>query len=369
MPLQIIRQDITRMEVDAIVNPTNELLQPGGGTDAQIHRAAGPELLRATEAIGELAVGEAVMTPGFRLPCRYVLHTAGPVWQGGQAGEEEQLRRCYRSCLRIAGEQGMESLAFPLLSAGTYGFPRDVALRIGTDAIRDYLLEHELDVYLVVFDPDSYAISQRLYANIQSFLDEREYGRRMAMAEEAMPLPAMNAEAASRRGFRMPGRRRTESARRNREEDVAADLSMPFEQPAPVLSSVPVRKQAGDSLETYLQRMGESFRDMLLRKIDEKGMSDAACYKLANIDRKLFNKIKNQPEYHPGKTTVLALSLALRLPEQEMLEMLMKAGYTLSNASRLDLIVQYFVEHGQYDVYAINETLFAFGQATLGSAY
>ncbi len=361
MPFQIIRQDITHMQVDAIVNPTNERLHPDGGTDAQIHRAAGPELALATAAICHLDPGTAVITPAFQLPCRYVIHTAGPIWRDARSGEAVSLRSCYNACLRIALEHGFRSLAFPLLSAGTYGFPRDIALRIGTDAIRDFLLEHEMDIFLVVYDPASYAISRRLYANIQSYLDSEEIAEVFNAADaapqaiclnripDAAPIPK-DAPAANRRRFAAP-----------RRSDAAPKLS----EPMAALGTVHADETC---IEDYLQQMEESFRDMLIRKIDERGITDAECYKLANVDRKLFNKIKNQPNYHPGKSTVLALALALRLPEPEIGDMLRKAGYSLSRSSRFDMIVQYFIAQGEYDVFEINETLFAFGQATLGSS-
>ncbi|MBQ6175200.1 MAG: macro domain-containing protein [Clostridia bacterium] len=364
MPLQIIRQDITRMDVDAIVDPTNEHFLAEGGTDAQIHLAAGPELDLETKAIGRLTVGGAAVTDAYRLPCRWIIHTAGPVWHGGEDGEKEILRECYFSCMRAALDREVRSLAFPLLSAGTYGFPRDVALRIGTDAIRDFLMEHEMDIFLVVYDPDSYAISQRLYANIQSFLSDNEV--RAAQMQSITYNAPDEAESA-------PGRRRGITQIRPRRS--AAEAAAPVMAPKPsqatpaAIPAAPCDSGARpQSLELYLRQMDESFRDMLLRKIDERGITDSACYKRANVDRKLFSKIKNQPGYHPGKPTVVAFALALELSEAETQEMLRKAGYTLSASSRFDMIIRYFIERGEYDVYEINETLFAFGQATLGSS-
>lgn len=374
MPFQIIRQDITRMDVDAIVNPTNECLVAEGGTDAQIHRAAGPEMDRATAAIRHIDIGTAVITDGFALPCRYVIHTAGPVWQDGSSGETGTLRACYEACLKLAAEKQLQSLAFPLLSAGTYGFPREIALRIGTDTIRDFLFEHEMDVFLVVYDTDSYTISKKLYANIRFFLSSAEIARpaRAAQAAERPVSPAPYPTEARR-----PPRR---NFRTRREEDAlfeeAHALKAPVIRPAapaalsedraasPFDEDVPHRS----SIEEYMKLMEEGFREMLIRKIDESGMTDVQCYKRANVDRKLFNKIKNQPDYHPGKPTVIALALALELSEAETQELLRKAGYTLSRSSRFDLIIRYFITHGQYDVFEINETLFAFGQSTLGSS-
>ncbi len=350
MPFQIIRQDITRMAVDAIVNPTNERLSPDGGTDAKIHRAAGPMLTRATEAIGHLDIGTAVVTDAYDLPCRWVIHTAGPVWRSGSQGEPEALKACYQTCLNAALENQAQSLAFPLLSAGTYGFPRDVALRIGTDTIRDFLFEHEMDVFLVVYDPASYAISQRLYANVRSYLDAQALEEVNALPLLSVSMPEeIPAGTFPEQKPRPIGHRRFAAQR-----DCALQLAEESDVPK--------------GIEEYLDHMGESFRDMLVREIKNRGMTDVQCYKEANVDRKLFSKIKNQPGYHAGKSTVLAFALALRLPERQIQEMLEKAGYTLSRSSRADQIVRYFISHGKYDVFEINETLFAFGEPTLGSS-
>ena len=395
MPFQIVRNDITRMDTDAIVNAANESLLGGGGVDGAIHRAAGPRLREACRKLGGCKTGEAKITPGFDLPCRWVIHTVGPVWQGGTHGERDLLASCYRNALALAREKGCESIAFPLISAGAYGYPREEALRVATDVIRDFLRDEEMQVYLVVFDRASFDIGRARFESIRSFIDDsyitpewayRETLRRPAMNRppEGMPdvAPICAAEEAA------PARPKASPRASGRPFSFTEGAPAPAPRPAPKPTSAPkpgpsapiakpgkygpptdrdlAKKET--SLEDYLRKMDEGFRDMLLRKIDERGMTDAACYKLANVDRKLFNKIKNQPDYRPGKSTVLAFAVALRLPMPEVREMLEKAGFSLSHSSKFDLIVEYYILQGNYDVYEINEALFSFDQRLLGSA-
>ena len=326
MPLQIVRNDITKMKVDAIVNTANKTLLGGGGVDGAIHRAAGPELLEACRALGGCEMGEAKLTPGFRLPCRFVIHTVGPVWQDGRHGEREQLAACYRNALRLALAQGCASIAFPLISTGAYGFPKAEGLQIATEEIRRFLMEQEMLVYLVVFDRRAYQIGSRLYAEIAAYIDDCYAETHLFRRRAAMPM-----ECAS----------------------MAAPMS--------------AKKAAPCSLQDALRTLDESFSEMLLRKISERGMTDAQCYKKANIDRKLFSKIRSDKNYKPSKPTVLAFALALELPLPELREMLEKAGFSLTHASKFDIIVEYFVAHGNYNVFEINEALFAFDQSLIGA--
>ena len=373
MPFEIVRNDITRMRVDAIVNAANASLLGGGGVDGAIHRAAGPELLAECAALGGCATGEAKVTGAYLLPCRYVIHTVGPVWQGGNSGEKELLASCYRESLKRAAEYGCESVAFPLISSGAYGYPKDQALRVATESILEFLADHDLHVYLVIYDRGSFLISRQMYVNIRSFIDDScidpdyeriEYSRRLdnrplPMAPE--PEPDRLPKARPKSSGILPafhGRRADRTEERPERKAYAEPEADAVFAPTAAMPS---------GLEEYLSGMDEGFRDMLLRKIDERRMTDAECYKKANIDRKLFNKIKNQPDYRPGKPTVLALAIALRLPLPEVREMLGKAGYSLSHSSRFDLIVEYFLLHGNYNIYEINEALFSFDQKLLGS--
>ncbi len=356
MPFEIVRNDITRMKVDAIVNAANNSLLGGGGVDGAIHRAAGPELLEECRTLGGCETGDAKITKGYRLPCKYVIHTVGPIWQGGYRNEKESLAACYASSLRLALAHHCESIAFPLISAGAYGYPKDEAIKIATDAIRDFLLSHDMHVFLVIFDRTSFAISKKLYAHIQAFIDDsyidpfyEEAERRRRQNNVMFPSQAASAPMA---------KPQASPRRENAERDTAAALA-----DSPVMEEC----AAGSALEDYLKRMDEGFREMLIRKIDERGMTDAECYKKANIDRKLFNKIKNQADYKPGKSTVLAFAVALKLSLEETEEMLKKAGFSLSHSSKFDLIVEFFITRGNYDIFEINEALFSFDQKLLGS--
>ena len=337
MPLQIDRNDITAMQVDAIVNAANETLLGGGGVDGAIHRAAGPKLLHECRTLGGCRIGQAKITRGYRLPAKYVIHTVGPVWQGGGHGERELLISAYRSSLELAVKYHCETVAFPLISSGVYGYPKDQALKVAVDAIGDFLLQHDLTVYLVIFDLASYTIGGKLFADIAAYIDDRyveehgnlraEQNRRSQLLARSLPL--------------MEGETATASA-------AAPDKATP------------------ESLEEALGQIDESFSQMLLRKIDEKGMTDAQCYKKANIDRKLFSKIRSDIHYTPSKPTAMAFAVALELPLAEARDLLQKAGFAFSHASKFDIIVEYFITHGNYNIFEINEALFAFDQSLLG---
>ena len=338
MPLQIIRNDITKMSVDAIVNAANTSLLGGGGVDGCIHRAAGPELLAECSTLHGCETGSAKITKGYRLPCKYVIHAVGPRWRDGKHREQELLESCYRTSLNLAKENGCQSVAFPLISSGIYGYPKDQALKVAVDTISTFLLENEMMVYIVIFDRKAYQISGKLFADIAAYIDDRYVDEHTdSRVEQRRRLEALSEESCFE----------------------AAPVQLPSEAICKSCSS--------QSLEEALGQIDESFSEMLLRKIDESGMTDAQCYKKANIDRKLFSKIRSDKFYKPSKPTVLAFALALELPLAQMQEMLGKAGFTLSHSSKFDIIVEYFVERGNYNVYEINEALFAFDQSLIGA--
>lgn len=337
MPLQIVRNDITKMQVDAIVNAANCSLLGGGGVDGCIHRAAGPELLKECETLHGCETGNAKITKGYRLPCKYVIHAVGPRWRGGVAHEKELLESCYRVSLNLAKRYDCESVAFPLISSGIYGYPKDQALKVAVDTISGFLLENEMMVYIVIFDRMAYQIGGKLFADIASYIDDR-------YVEE-------HTDDIRQQTSRLYDLEEAES-----EKFYNASINMNAPSPA-----------GTKSLEDALKQIDESFSEMLLRKIDEKGMTDAQCYKKANIDRKLFSKIRADKLYKPSKVTVIAFALALELPLAEMQDMLMKAGFSLSHSKKFDIIVEYFVEQGNYNVYEINEALFAFDQSLIGA--
>lgn len=335
MPLKIVRNDITKMAVDAIVDPTNCALRGDGGLDAAIHRAAGPGLEAACAALGGCKTGEAKVTEGFDLPCKYIIHTVGPVWRGGLFGEKRQLTACYQSALALAKAHGCTSVAFPLISAATNGYPRAKALRVAVDAIAGFLLENEMEVYIVVFTREEVAVSEKLFQAVEQYIDDIYAGER----------------------FEAPRGKRRQV---DREEAAAGSFA-----------DMPCLAPSGPTMDMYtlaemLDQVDESFGKTVLRKIDEKGMTDVECYKRANIDRRLFNKIKNEPNYRPGKQTALAIAIALRLTLSETKELLMKAGFALSHSNKADIVVEYCIKSGLYDIFQINELLFRFDLSPLG---
>lgn len=331
MPFEIVRNDITKMAVDAIVNAANETLLGGGGVDGAIHRAAGPLLLEECRKLHGCKTGEAKLTKGYDLPAKYVIHTVGPIWEGGQHGEEAFLRSCYRNSLAIAKKKKCASVAFPLISSGVYGYPKDRALKVAVDEISTFLLDNDMTVYLVIFDKASLVISEKLFASISEYIDDKyveeradavmERRRRMAQ----MPLPKAK-------------------------EAVLEEFCYA---PAPCISDI-------------VFDLDESFSQMLLRKIDEKGMKDSECYKRANIDRKLFSKIRSDIHYRPKKTTAIAFAIALELSLEETEDLLKKAGYALSHSNKFDIIIEFFIKEKNYNIHEINEALFAFDQVLLG---
>ena len=330
MPLEIVRNDITKMAVDAIVNAANETLLGGGGVDGCIHRAAGPELLAECRTLGGCKTGDAKITGAYRLPCRYIIHAVGPVWTGGKYGEREQLASCYRTSLALAKEHGCETVAFPLISSGIFGYPKDQALRVAVDTIGEFLLHNDMTVYIVIFSRTAYQISNKLFADIAEYVDDhyvdahtdsqRERLRRMSVLES-----------------------RTLSA------DAAA---------APM---------AVGGLDSLLEHLDAGFSETLLKLIDRSGKKDSEIYKKANVDRKLFSKIRNNPGYKPSKPTAVAFAIALELSLPETRDLIARAGYALSPSSKFDDIIEYFIRQKKYDIFEINEALFAFDQSLLGA--
>lgn len=330
MPLQIVRNDITKMRVDAIVNAANETLLGGSGVDGAINQAAGPELLAECRTLHGCKTGQAKITKGYHLPAKFVIHTVGPVWEGGSYGERDLLVSAYRSSLELALEHRCETVAFPLISSGVFGYPKDQALKVAVDTIGDFLLLHDMTVYLVIFDKAAYTISGKLFSDIAAYIDDRYVDEHTNSDEE----------------------------RRRRRFRVLASAPMPEAEAAPAAVS--------GSLDEALELLDESFSQMLLRKIDEAGLTDAECYKRANVDRRLFSKIRSDIHYKPSKPTAMAFAVALELPLEEAREMLQKAGFAFSHASKFDIIVEYFIAHRNYNIFEINEALFAFDQSLLG---
>ena len=329
MPLEIVRNDITKMKVDAIVNAANESLLGGGGVDGAIHRAAGSGLLAECRTLDGCKTGKAKITGGYNLPAKYVIHTVGPIYDDGKHGEKALLESCYRESLALAKEHNCDTVAFPLISSGVYGYPKDQALKVAIDVISDFLLENEMTVYIVIFDKAAYKISEKLFSDIAEYIDDNYVDEHTDYSRERIRMNALPPMA--------PRKRRKKSDDDFLEMcDCKAML-------------------AEDDLDAKLRHIDESFSQMLLRKIDEKGMTDAECYKKANIDRKLFSKIRSDVNYKPSKPTALAFAISLELSLAETEDMLRKAGFALSHSNKFDIIIEYFISRGNYNIFEINE--------------
>lgn len=350
MPLQIIRNDITKVQCDAIVNAANSTLLGGGGVDGAIHRAAGRGLLLECMKLGGCKVGQAKITKGYNLPCKYVIHTVGPKWKGGKNGEKELLENCYKNSLALAKENHCESVAFPLISSGVYGYPMNEAFKVAVDTVAEFLMHNDMLVYIVVYNKNALATSSKLFTDIAQYIDDNYVAehspydsRRINNLDESMPLPQT----------------------RFLDVDESVVLSDDYCTAMPPCESP---KYSASSLDDFLKEIiDESFSEMLLRLIDERGMKDSECYKKANIDKRLFSKIRSNSDYKPSKPTVLAFCIALELPLTQTSEMLMKAGFALSHSNKFDIIVEYFIKQNNYNIFEINEALFAFDQSLLGS--
>ena len=328
MPLEIIRNDITKLSVDAIVNAANSTLLGGGGVDGCIHRAAGKELLKECRTLGGCKTGDAKITGAYKLPCKFVIHTVGPIWQGGNSNEEELLKSCYKKSLELAKENECQSVAFPLISAGVYGYPKPQALKVAISTISDFLFENEMTVYIVLFDKSTCQIGKKIFPDLEEYIDDHYVEERAMLRRSAM-------------------------------EGFPCQASMPF---------IECDKcSAPSELDSMIDKIDESFSQMLLRKIDEKGLTDVQCYKKANIDRKLFSKIRSDMHYKPSKQTTIAFAISLELTLEETKDLLQKAGYALSHSNKFDIIIEYCISKGNYNIHEINEVLFSYDQSLLGA--
>ena len=326
MPFEIVRNDIVNMKVDAIVNTANPKPIIGAGTDKAVHDKAGARLLLARKEIGNIAVGEAAITPAFDLDANYVIHTAGPIWKDGRSGEEKLLASCFRNSLGIAKKKSCESIAFPLISTGSYGFPKPLALQIAVREISSFLMENEMQVYLVVFEKQSFELSEKLFKSVSSYIDENYVSDKI------------NAE------YKMSNLRSYE---------------LLFEaSDTPRYGTI----CSNPNLDGMLENLDKGFSETLLALIDRTGKKDSEIYKKANVDRKLFSKIRNNADYRPSKTTAIAFAIALELNMDETNDLLSKAGFALSQSSKFDVIVRYFIENKKYDIFELNTVLFEFDQ-------
>ena len=417
MPIQIVRNDMTKMEVDAIVNAANDSLLGGGGVDGAIHRAAGPELLAECRTLGGCRTGDAKITSGYRLPSKYVIHTVCPVWRGGFLGEKRKLESCYRRSLELAKAYNCESIAFPLISSGVYGYPKDKALKVAMDTVTEFLLENEMTVYIVVFDRSAHRISEKLLRDVTAFIDDQyvdshtdSYRERMRGSffrpipkEEcscedtfpaSFPMAAPSEQNISRADqgsaieekptfaisddavfatedsvydeeYACPTLPKLKRGRRvfRLRPAPKANRSLYPGAAAPAASVVPMSV----SLEEWLKKKDAGFAETLVELIEKSGKKNSEIYKKANVDKKLFSKIINNVNYHPSKATALAFAIALELNLEETREFIGRAGYALTKSSKFDLIVEFFIARKNYNIMEINLTLFEFDQSLLGS--
>jgi O-acetyl-ADP-ribose deacetylase (regulator of RNase III) len=345
MPFEIVRNDITKMTVDAIVNSANPRPVVGLGTDSMIHAAAGPQLLAARQKIGPIGVGCAAITQAYDLNAKYVIHTVGPVWDNGSYGEEQLLRNCYDNSLKLAAKYRCKSIAFPLIATNNYGFPKDKALQIAISAFSSFLLENEMTIYLVVFHQEAYRLSEKLFQNVASYIDQHYV--------DAWDLAVYGPE---RNSCRQQAIRRMDM-----------DLYAPSVCESKSVPCAPAPKAKASSLPDFLKQEDAGFTETLLNLIDKSGKKDSEIYKKALLSKQHFSKIRNNPHYKPTKATAISLALALELDLDTTRDLISRAGYALTNSSKFDLIIRYFIEQGLYNVVEINCVLFEYDQSLLGS--
>ena len=345
MPFSIVRNDITHMNTDAIVNTANPQPVIGSGTDARIHAKAGPRLLQARQKIGSIPRGQAAITPAYDLPAKYVIHTVGPVWTDGTQNEEALLRSCYDNALALARKHRCRSIAFPLISTGTYGFPRDKALQIAISAFSDFLLQQDMQITLVVFHKEAWQLSEQLFQGLRSYIDQHYV--------DAWELSTYGPEGNTRRQIRQ------------RRRDLELYSASCVREEMPPCAAAP--KAMGATLPDWLKQADAGFSETLLKLIDQSGHKDSTIYKKAHISKQLFSKIRNNPHYQPTKPTAIALALALELDLEQTRDLIGRAGYALTNSSKFDLIIRYFIEQRNYNVMEINLALYEFDQSLLGA--
>lgn len=357
MPLQIVREDITKMRVDAIVNTTNEEMIGYSGVDLAVHTMAGEELDAECASLAPLGLGQAKISGGYQLPSKYVIHTSGPVWHGGLQGESIILRSCYMESLKLAVKHGCRTVAFPLISAGVYCYPKDQVLKFAIQTITEFLFEHELTVYICVYDRESYTFSQKLFEDIKAFIDD-DY------VEERDEGFYLDDRARIKNTFNRAKRQTGDKSSKKKldwgqEKGIFADFGEEC--------SAPMSSAMNKTLDEYMQDMDKTFAYKLFDLIDERGMGDVECYKKANVDKKTFSKIKCNPQtYKPSKQTAVAFAIALRLDLDQTQDLLATAGLTLSRSFTFDKIIRYFIQNGNYNIFDINEALFEFDQTLLG---
>ena len=373
MPFKIVRNDITKMNTEAIVNTANEYSVVGAGCDTAIYNAAGyEELLKyRREHIGSVPEGEVFLTPGFRLPAKYIIHAVSPLFVDGTGGEEEKLRSCYRKSLQLAKEKAIRSIAFPLIATGSFGYPKEEGMRIAVDEINAFLLSNDMDVYLVVFGDGDKALGQKLYPDLEEYIDrtyvtekvqeeyfgknsarsDRAYGEALA-SETVKPVSGRLRNAFPTLGAVFQREKKTASAPLKEELRTEASVPEPSvsEPTEDAEESIDFADEHESKLNERMRHLSDTFSEYLLYLIREKQMENAEVYRRAIVDKKIFSKIKNNPDYHPQKLTALCLCVGAKLNLDESKDLLARAGYALSPCDKTDIIFSYFIENEIYDM-------------------
>ena len=367
MPLKIVRNDITKMNTEAIVNTANAHVTVGPGCDSAIYKAAGYDELLAyrKEKIGYIPEGEVFITPGFNLQAKYIIHAVSPHYQDGDQKEEEKLRSCYRKSLLLAKEKGIKSIAFPLISTGGFGYPKEEGIRIAVDEINAFLLSNDMDIFLVVFDTQSTLLGEKIYPELEAYIDHNYVysARKMEYGN-----PYIYSAAPDEPGYKdhlniigeLEGRLRRNSVRKERM--LNANMEAP-EKPAEEDAcdcvcdlwndEVAAEEEFENKLNERLAHKSDTFSEYLMYLIESKGMKNADVYNRACVDRRYFSKIKNNKDFHPEKIKALCLCVGARLNLDETKDLLARAGYAISPADLTDIIFTFFIEHKYYDVVEI----------------
>ena len=348
MPFKIVRNDITKMQVDAIVNTANSLPIYSEGTDSAIYEAAGvEELLAERRKMGTLEEGQVAITPGFRLPAKYIIHAVSPLYIDGESGEEELLRSCYQKSLELAHEKGCKSMAFPLIATGSFGYPKEEGLRIALDEINAFLMKHEMLIYLVVFDTEATRLGRNVYPALEEYIDKHYVEAKKKKEYSFSFLPKLSMPSTNRR--------ESSSSVLLREEAEACEMAMAPAAPAP--DDDDLFEERESALGDRLKHLSDTFQEYLMFLIEDKGLSNAKVYKSAYLTKQLFSKIKLNPDYHPDKGTALRLCVGAQLNLDETKDLLARAGYALSPCDKRDVIFSFFIEQGIYDMLDIDIAL------------
>lgn len=343
MPFKLIRNDITKMKVDAIVNTANEAPLYSTGVDMAVYMAAGEkELLEARQKIGFMKEGDAAITPGFKLPAKYVIHAVSPSYMGGGIGEEERLRSCYQKSLQLAKEHQCASIAFPLIATGNFGYPKEEAMRVAVDEINAFLLKNEMQVYLVVFDKRSTELAAKLNPALETYIDHSYVKEQSKKEYEERFLKTRSTEIVDCNTYKME---------RDRIEKKQVSFDEPLDEYCDFLG------ESESALEERMRHMSDTFQEYLLYLIETKYLSNAEVYKRAIITKQLFSKIKLNRDYHPDKGTAMRLCVGAMLSLDETVDLLARAGYALSPCDKRDIIFSFFIENKVYDMIEIDIAL------------